>query len=92
MPTQRRPNIQRLHPGLAGAIVGHASPSQPPAENHPRRNARVRTLAGSILIYCSDYHCSHWTAISAKGLINLVLWLGIFQEVVVRKSPRYCRD
>ena len=45
-----------------------------------------------ILIYCSDYHCSHWTAISAKGLINLVLWLGIFQEVVVRKSPRYCRD
>jgi hypothetical protein len=28
-----------------------------------RRNAR-RNVRG-LMIYCSDYHCSHWTAINA---------------------------
>jgi hypothetical protein len=43
-------------------IVGYARSSQPPAKDHPRRNARLGVRG--LLVYCSDYHCSHWIAIS----------------------------
>jgi hypothetical protein len=42
--------------------MGHAACYQPPAENHLRRNALVGVRG--LLVYCSDYRCSHYIAIS----------------------------
>jgi hypothetical protein len=49
-----------------------------------------------LLIYCSDYHCSHWTAMSDDSKLPPIKWAGgcicigwvIFQDEVVQKSPR----
>jgi hypothetical protein len=41
--------------------MGHAR--TPPAEDHPGRDARAGVRG--LLVYCSDYKCSHSTAISA---------------------------
>jgi hypothetical protein len=50
----------------------HASRSQSPTEITlaEMRAAGVRGL----LIYCSDYHCSHWTAISGDRWPDEVHW------------------
>ncbi len=35
-----------------------------PEEDHRRKDARAAGVRG-LLIYCSDYKCSHWTTKSA---------------------------
>jgi hypothetical protein len=39
-----------------------------------------------LLVYCSDYHCSHWTAVSGDG------WPNGRRDVkkFVLKKPRFC--
>jgi hypothetical protein len=55
----RGPNPSGFRSAAIGGIMGHAKAA---AENHlsEMRSAGVRGL----LVYCSAYHCSHYTAIS----------------------------
>jgi hypothetical protein len=56
------PNIQRLHSRCSGR-----DDAAMPVPTRPQKIALADMRAAGVrglLIYCSDYHCSHWTAIS----------------------------
>jgi len=47
---------------LAAITASRQLHAQTPSENQHGRDARFRFRG--LLMYCSDYHCSHWIAIS----------------------------
>src|SRR5271169_2867726 len=58
---RRCPNIQRLH--FQPARRNDWAMPEPPRQKITLGEMRAAGVRG-LPIYCCDYHCSHWTAIS----------------------------